>query len=150
MTLVGPPAAVHWTMQANLTGRMSAPLPSVLCFSAAIHVHKLLSLFPSSNASKMHSNQASISVQVVHLTFLALQDQQSLLAMTSSGSLSSRRACQISTSTLTTFLSRAGSMVHPLGQAFGPLTGMRPNSSSHACRLASGCLVYVPNMPESL
>ena len=100
---------------------------------------------------KQNAQQSSfISVQVVHLTFLALQDQQSLLAMTSSGSLSSRRACQISTSTLTTFLSRAGSMVHPLGQAFGPLTGMRPNSSSHACRLASGCLVYVPNMPESL
>ena len=81
------------------------------------------------------------------MTFLALQDQQSLLATTSSRSLGSMRACQISTSTLTTSLSRAGSAVHLLVQASGPLMDMRPNSLSHACRLALGCLVCLPSMP---
>lgn len=80
----------------------------------------------------------SISVgarQVAHLTFLELQDQQTLPAMTFSEILSSMKACQPSISTLTASLSRAGP-----GQT-GPLQVL-PSSSPTAMRLTSLSLAY--------
>ncbi len=100
----------------------------------------------NNSVTNMTSKPTVACCQVVHLTFLGLQGPQTLLAMTFCASLSSKKACQTNISTLTTSLSRAGSVGLLLGQASAPWRAMRPDSLSHACR--SACIRFGPSMPS--
>ena len=98
----------------------------------------LLPLYIRAAARSVSSDVRTLwfaACQVVHLTFLELLDQPTLPATTSSESLSSIKAYQISISTLMTSLNRAGAGSTGAFQAL-------PSSSQTAMRLASLSLAF--------
>lgn len=148
--LVHPSMVVHppqqWNLQHKQQQKVRYLVSSHCCGNSdSMQPNESCCLFIEAVLVRLHANSGDQipgkiltmhAPQVVHLTFLELPKQQTLLAMTSFESLSSMKACQISTRDLMTSLIKACSAGGPQVPPSVSQTPMRHASLSLACRSA--------------